>query len=130
MAHFAQIDENNIVTKVIVIEQEEIDTGIWGDPDTWVQTSYNTRHGIHWTPNNPSEPDGGIPLRKNFAGLGFTYDKSRDAFIAPKPFDSWVLDEDKCIYAAPESYPDDGKVYNWDEDSLAWELDPKSDDLV
>jgi len=125
MAHFAQIDENNIVTQVIVIEQEKIDTGNWGDPDTWIQTSYNTRAGVHYTPNSAGVPDGGTPLRKNYAGIGYTYDKGRDAFIPPKPYDSWVLSEDKCIYEAPESYPDDGKFYNWDEDSLAWELDSK-----
>ena len=123
MAHFAQIDENNIVVNVIVVEQEEIDTGNWGDPDTWIQTSYNTRRGIHYIPNDGNIPDDGIPLRKNYAGLGYTYDKGRDAFIPPKPYDSWVLNEDKCIYEAPVSYPDDGKSYMWDEESLAWELD-------
>ena len=123
MAHFAQIDENNIVTNVLVIEQKEIDTGNWGDPDTWVQTSYNTRHGIHWTPNNPSQPDGGIPLRKNYAGLGYTYDKVRDAFIAPQPYPSWILNEDTCKWEPPTTRPDDGEMYLWNEDELKWKED-------
>jgi hypothetical protein len=122
MAHFAQIDENNIVVNVMVIEQEEVDTGNWGDPDTWIQTSYNTRHGIHWTPNEPTKPDSGTPLRKNYAGLGYTYDKDRDAFIPPKPYDSWVLNEDKCVWEAPVNQPDDGNIYDWNESKLIWEL--------
>jgi hypothetical protein len=122
MAHFAQIDENNIVTQVIVIKQEKIDTGHWGDPDTWIQTSYNTRAGVHYTPNSAGVPDGGIPLRKNYAGIGCTYDKGRDAFISPKPYDSWKLNEDKCVWEAPVNQPDDGKIYDWNESKLIWEL--------
>lgn len=123
MAHFAQIDENNIVTQVIVIDQEKIDTGHWGDPDTWIQTSYNTRAGVHYTPNSAGVPDGGVALRKNYAGIGYTYDKGRDAFISPKPYDSWVINEDKCIWEAPVNQPDDGKIYYWNEPELIWELD-------
>ena len=126
MAHFAQIDENNIVTQVIVIAQEKIDTGHWGDPDNWIQTSYNTREGVHYAPSSAGVPagiaDGGIPLRKNYAGIGYTYDKDRDAFIPPKPYDSWVINEDKCIWEAPVNRPDDGKIYDWNESELIWEL--------
>lgn len=118
MAHFAQIDSNNVVTGVIVIDQETLNLGYWGDPATWIQTSYNTRGGIHYGPDG--EPDGGVPLRKNFAGIGMTYDPVRDAFIGIKPFDSWVLNEDTCLYQAPIPRPDDGKPYVWDETTLSW----------
>lgn len=113
MAHFAQIDENNIVTQVLVIEQDVIDTGAFGDPSKWIQTSYNTVGGYHKL--------GGIPLRKNYAGIGFTYDPVRDAFIPPKPFNSWTLNETKCIWEAPVEMPSDGGVYSWNEDTLSWQ---------
>tara|TARA_Y100000310_G_scaffold256503_1_gene264322 strand:- start:267 stop:686 length:420 start_codon:yes stop_codon:yes gene_type:complete len=122
MSHFAQIDENNIVIKVLVIEQEEIDTGNWGDPNTWIQTSYNTRGGVHYTPNSAGVPDGGVALRKNYAGVGYGYDEERDAFIPPQPYPSWLVDEDTCIWKAPVSQPDDGKSYDWNESELTWEL--------
>jgi hypothetical protein len=115
MAHFAKV-EDGIVTEVLVIEQDVIDTGLFGDPALWVQTSYNTHGGQH--------PDG-KPLRKNYAGVGFTYDAERDAFYAPQPFPSWVLDEDTCYWAAPILYPTDGKPYVWDEDAQAWVLKPE-----
>lgn len=110
MSHFAKVIDG-IVTEVLVIEQDVIDTGMFGDPALWVRTSYNTYGGQH--------PEG-RPLRKNFAGIGFTYDPVRDAFIAPQPFASWTLDEDTCLWNAPVAYPDDGKVYAWDEATLAW----------
>ena len=110
MAHFAKV-EGGIVTEVLVIEQDVIDTGLFGDPTLWVQTSYNTYGGQH--------PEG-RPLRKNYAGVGFTYDAVRDAFYAPQPFPSWILNEDTCIWDAPTAYPDDGKPYYWDEATLAW----------
>lgn len=112
MTHFAQIDENNIVTRVIVIDQKTINTGAFGDPATWIQTSYNTRGGVHIL--------GGTPLRKNYAGVGYIYDLTRDAFMTPKPFDSWVLDEDTCIWQAPIPMPDDGKRYFWNEANQIW----------
>ena len=112
MSHFAQIDENNIVTRVIVIEQDVVDTGLFGPPSSFVQTSYNTQGGVHSL--------GGTPLRKNYAGIGYTYDSVRDAFIPPKPFPSWVLDEITCLWSAPTPMPTDGKMYNWDEATLAW----------
>lgn len=112
MAHFAQLDENNIVTKVLVIEQDVIDTGLFGEPSSFVQTSYNTHGGVHIL--------GGTPLRKNYAGIGYTYDSGRDAFIPPKPYNSWTLIEDTCLWTAPVAMPTDGKVYSWDEETLSW----------
>ena len=113
MSHFAQIDENNIVTRVLVIEQDVIDTGLFGEPNTWVQTSYNTSGGIHRL--------GGTPLRKNYAGIGYTYDSERDAFITPKPYASWILVEETCQWQAPVPMNDDGKPYQWNEDTLSWD---------
>jgi len=112
MAHFAQIDENHIVRQVLVIEQDVIDTGLFGDPDSFVQTSYNTVGGVHQL--------GGTPLRKNYAGIGFIYDSVRDAFIPPKPFDSWTLNENTCQWEAPTEYPTGGKFYYWDEKTISW----------
>lgn len=112
MSHFAQIDGNNIVTQVIVIEQDVVDTGLFGDPNSWIQTSYNTSGGIHLL--------GGTPLRKNYAGIGYTYDSTRDAFIPPKPFNSWTLNETTCLWEAPIAMPDDGKMYSWDEETTSW----------
>ena len=112
MSHFAQIDGNNIVTQVIVIEQDVVDTGLFGNPASWIQTSYNTSGGIHTL--------GGTPLRKNYAGIGYTYDSTRDAFIPPKPYNSWVLNETTCLYEAPTPMPTDGKIYNWDEETTSW----------
>ena len=112
MSHFAQIDENNIVTRVLVIEQDVVDTGLFGEPSSFVQTSYNTRGGVHLL--------GGTPLRKNYAGIGYTYDPGRDAFIPPKPFNSWILNESTCQWDAPVAMPTDGKEYNWDEETLSW----------
>jgi hypothetical protein len=103
--------ENGVVTQVIVIEQDVLNTGNWGDPATWVQTSYNTRGGQH--------PEG-RPLRKNYAGIGFTYDSQRDAFIPPQPFLSWTLNEETCLWDAPTPCPTDEKLYSWDETTLAW----------
>jgi hypothetical protein len=112
MSHFAQIDSNNIVTQVLVIEQDVIDTGLFGEPSSFVQTSYNTQGGVHKL--------GGTPLRKNYAGIGYTYDEERDAFIPPKPFNSWVLNEDSCLWEAPTPMPTDDKRYVWDEDTTSW----------
>jgi hypothetical protein len=112
MSHYACIDNNNIVTQVIVAEQDFIDSGAVGDPATWFQTSYNTLCGEHKL--------GGTPFRKNYAGIGFKYDADRDAFIPPKPYNSWVLNENTCQWAAPVDLPVDGKVYKWDENTISW----------
>jgi hypothetical protein len=118
MSHFAQINEENIVTQVIVAEQDFINTGAVGDPGKWIQTSYNTRGGVHYGADG--QPDGGVALRKNYAGIGYTYDAGRDAFIPPQPFASWVLNEETCVYNPPVAMPDDGKMYTWDEATTSW----------
>ena len=120
MSHFAKV-ENSIVTQVLVVEQEFIDTGELGNPATWIQTSYNTKGGIHYDPltGEPST-DQSKALRKNFAGIGYTYDKERDAFIPPKSFESWKLNEISCLWEAPILMPSDGKLYFWDEPLQDW----------
>jgi hypothetical protein len=110
VSHFAKVIDG-IVTEVIVAEQDVIDTGLFGEPALWVQTSYNTHGGQH--------PEG-RPLRKNYAGIGYIYDAVRDAFIPPQPFASWALNEDTCLWDAPTAKPDDGKIYRWNEETLAW----------
>ena len=111
MSHFAKV-ENGVVTQVIVIEQDVLNLGHWGDPALWVQTSYNTSGGQH--------PEG-RPLRKNYAGIGFTYDAQRDAFIPPKPFASWLLNETTCQWDAPTTMPVvEGKRFVWDEPTTSW----------
>ena len=125
MSHFAKIDpETNLVTFVTVGRQE--DDGreeelIARTGDIYRQTSYNTYGGVHYDPETgePSE-DQSKALRFNYAGIGFTYDADRDAFIPPKPFESWVLDEDTCLWVAPVPYPKDGEAYVWDEDAGDW----------
>jgi hypothetical protein len=115
MSHFAKLD--NLGTVVFVTVGRDEDDGkelelCARTGDTYRQTSYNTRGGVHLL--------GGTPFRKNFAGIGYTYDRLRDAFIPPKPYASWVLNENTCLWDAPVAYPDDGKQYTWDEDTLSW----------
>lgn len=121
MAHYAYIDESNIVFDVIVGPDEGAEPeGItsWEDYFTAkgrgrvLRTSYNTVGGLH--------KSGGEPYRKNYAGIGYTYDEERDAFIPPKPYDSWTLNEDTCLWDAPVAYPEDGALYTWDEDAQSW----------
>ncbi len=102
MSHFAELDDNNVVLRVLVVEPEVIVSGVFGDPTRWVQTSYNAR------------------IRKNYAGVGYTFDAVRDAFIPPQPFPSWVLDEETCRWDSPVPYPSDGKYYEWAEDTGNW----------
>jgi hypothetical protein len=104
MSNFAYINNDGIVTKVIVADQSFINSGAVGDPFRWMQTSYNKN------------------FRKNFAGVGFKYDRVRDAFIPPKPYPSWILNEETCNWDAPVLYPNDGKFYVWDETTLSWKL--------
>jgi len=111
MAHFAKVVDGK-VSQVIVAEKEFFDTFVDSSPGEWIQTSYNTHGGVHAT--------GGTPLRKNYAGIGFTYDRTKDAFIPPQPFASWVLDDNTCLWDAPTAMPTDGKAYNWDEATKAW----------
>ncbi len=122
MAHFAKLDENNIVTFVTVGRQE--DDGKEAElcartGDVYKQTSYNTHGGVHAL--------GGTPLRKNYAGIGYTYDAGRDAFIPQRPYPSWVLDEFSCLWNAPVPYPTDGKRYSWNEENLAWDEIPDAE---
>ena len=107
MSHFAKI-EGGVVTEVIVAEQEHVATLL----GTWVQTSYNTVGGVH--------SNGETPLRKNFAGIGKIYDSVRDAFYGQQPYASWLLNESTCIWEAPTAFPDDGKMYEWDETTTNW----------
>ena len=111
MSHFAKVCDG-IVKQVIVAEPEFFTTFVDSSPGEWIQTSYNTRGGVHTL--------GGTPLRKNYAGIGFTYDSVRDAFIPPKPYASWTLNEDTCLWDAPVAYPDDGNKYTWDEATTNW----------
>ena len=124
MSHFAKLDDNNIVTFVTVGRQE--DDGLEAElnartGDVYKQTSYNTYGGVHYNPETglPSE-DQTKALRFNYAGIGFTYDEERDAFISPQPFESWVFDEGTCLWVSPVPYPEDGELYNWDEESVSW----------
>lgn len=116
MSHFAKVIYG-VVTEVLVISQEEINTGLFGAPEFFIQTSYNTRGGVHY--NQQGEPDG-PGLRKNYASVGYTYDPILDAFIPPKPYPSWLLNTQTCLWEAPVPYPNDGKNYMWDEDTLSW----------
>ena len=109
MSHFAQVNEQSIVEQVIVAEQDFID--MLPNASSWIQTSYNTYAGQH--------PEG-RPLRKNYAGIGFTYDADRDAFIPPRPFASWVLNETTCLWETAVEHTKDGETWSWDEASLDW----------
>lgn len=121
MAHYAYLNENNIVTMVIVGKNEDEFPGNWEEYYGAKRTSYNTRGGIYYEPNT-NEPalDQSKAFRKNYAGIGFTYDPVRNAFIPPKPFNSWILNEQSCLWEAPVPYPNDGKIWVWDEDNKEW----------
>jgi hypothetical protein len=131
MSHFAKLDENNVVTFVTVGRQE--DDGLEEEliartGDVYRQTSYNTFGGVHYTTDeegnrSPSE-DQTKAFRKNYAGIGYTYDQERDAFIPPKPYESWVLNEETCLWDAPIPYPEDGGEYFWNEESTSWQSMP------
>ena len=111
MSHFAKV-LNGVVVQVIVAEPEFFSTFVDTSPGEWIQTSYNTHGGIH--------VNGGIPLRKNYAGIGYAYDLQRDAFIPPKPYNSWVLNEETCLWDSPVQRPNDGGKYVWDESTISW----------
>ena len=122
MAHFAKV-VSGTVTQVIVAEPEFFETFVDTSPGEWIQTSYNTRGGVHYqaNSNDPSE-DQTKALRKNYAGIGYTYDAQRDAIIPPKPFESWVLNETSCLWEAPTPYPNEGERYTWNESTTSWDL--------
>jgi hypothetical protein len=111
MSHFAKVLDGKVVS-VIVAEAEFFETFVDSSPGEWIQTSYNTLGGVH--------KNGGTPLRKNYAGTGFTYDRVKDAFIPPKPFASWTLNDETCLWQAPVPMPDDGKNYEWVESTTSW----------
>lgn len=121
--HFAKV-ENGIVTQVIVVEQSVLDTGAFGPPSSWVQTSYNTYGGQHRDQNG--KPDGKPGLRKNYAAIGYHYDAVRDGFYAPQPFPSWTLNPTTFLWEAPTPRPDNIKYWFWDEATLSWK-ETKSD---
>ena len=126
MAHFVEIDDSNIVIKGVVLDDKDtqdesgnevesvgakyLSDGFGG---TWKRTSYNTSGGVHSL--------GGTPFRKNYAGIGDTFDVAKDAFYSPKPHPSWTLDEDTCQWESPVAYPDDGKRYEWNEGTTSWD---------
>lgn len=119
MAHFAKVN-NGIVEQVIVAEPEFFDTFTDSTPGQWIQTSYNTRGGVHYNPET-GEPDDGTPLRKNFASVGYIYDSTKDAFYESQPYPSWTLNEDTCLWECPVAYPDDGGQYIWNEENQSWD---------
>tara|TARA_Y100000310_G_scaffold111838_1_gene110235 strand:- start:55 stop:447 length:393 start_codon:yes stop_codon:yes gene_type:complete len=130
MAHFVEIDASNIVIRGVVLDDKDtqdengdevesvgatyLSDGFGG---TWKRTSYNTYGGVHNL--------GGTPFRKNYAGIGYTYDAAKDAFYSPKPYPSWTLNEDTCQWDAPTAYPDDGKRYSWNEGTTSWDEVPE-----
>lgn len=123
MAHFAKLNNDNIVIDVQSVHNDTATdeaagitflNNLYGTSDTWKQTSYNTKGNVHKL--------GGTPLRKNYAGIGFTYDEDKDAFIPPKDYPSWTLNETTCLWEAPVTRPDDGKYYIWNEDTTSWDL--------
>jgi len=129
MSHFAQIDENGVVLQVLVIEQDEINTGNWGDPATWIQTSYNTRGGVYYTPGTYTpDPDQTKAFHKNFASIGSIWDGV--GFSAPKPYPSWVFDSFSYGWEPPVSMPEPNTppFYKWDEDTVSWVVVPDVND--
>lgn len=117
MSHFAKV-ENGVVTKVIVAEKEFFDTYVDDTPGQWIQTSYNTRAGVHY--GNDGKPDGGIALRGNYAGIGYIYDEKLDLFITKQPYPSWTLNITTAQWESPVPLPMDGKMYSWDEATASW----------
>ena len=120
MAHYAKVTDGK-VTRVIVAEAEFFKTFVDDSPGDWIQTSYNTRGGVHYQPNsNTPSSDQSKALRKNYAGIGWTYDSEKDAFYEPQPYASWTLNTTTCLWEAPTAKPTDGKPYKWDETSKSW----------
>jgi len=120
VAHFAKVVDGK-VTQVIVAEPEFFQTFVDSSPGQWLQTSYNTRGGVHYqADSNTPSADQSKALRKNYAGVGYSYDAAKDAFIPPQPFPSWTLDNQTCLWNAPVAMPTDGKPYTWDEATTSW----------
>ena len=127
MAHYVKVVDGNVVNG-IVAEPEFFDTFVDSSPGEWIKTSYNMRGGVYYDPatGEPHADQAGMIAadegrqRKNYAGLGYTYDRTRNAFIPPKPFASWTLNEDSCLWEPPVALPTDGKMYRWDEETTNW----------
>jgi len=117
MAHFAKV-LNGVVVNVIVADHEFFDTFIDDSPGTWIQTSYNTYGNKHL--DQDGNPDNGVALRGNYAGIGFVYDHQQDVFYAPQPYPSWTLNQSTWLWESPVPYPTDGSFYRWDEESQTW----------
>jgi len=118
MSHYAKVVDGK-VTQVIVAEADFFRTFVDSSPGTWLQTSYNTRGGVHYLPNS-NTPSGQAAMRGNYAGIGYTYDSTHDVFYAPQPYPSWTLNTTTWTWVAPTPYPTDGKVYNWNESTKSW----------
>ena len=124
MAHYAKV-QNGLVTNVIVAEAEFFETFVDSSPGEWIQTSYNTHGGKHYNPDTKElSNDQTKALRKNYARIGWTYNIDRDAFIPPKPYSSWIINEQTCLWEAPVAYPNDENSYVWNETLLNWEMAP------
>lgn len=128
MAHYAKV-KDGVVTQVIVAEPEFFDTFVDTEPGEWLKTSYNIRGGVYFDPEtNEAAADQSVITgdegreRKNYAGIGFTYDRDRNAFIPPQPFASWTLNDTSCLWEAPVAYPTDGEMYTWNEDTTSWDV--------
>jgi hypothetical protein len=117
MSHFAKVTDGK-VTQVIVAEKEFFDTYVDSTPGEWIQTSYNTRGGVHY--GQDGNPDGGVALRGNYAGIGYTYDRTNDVFYVPQPYPSWTISAPDWTWKAPVAMPTDGKQYRWDEATTSW----------
>jgi hypothetical protein len=121
MSHFAKVCDGKVIT-VNCAEKEFFDTFVDSSPGEWIQTSYNTRGNVHYGPDG--EPDGGVALRGNYAGIGYTYDRQNDVFYAPQPYPSWTLSQTTWLWEPPVAYPTDEKKYDWDEATVGWKLVP------
>lgn len=122
VSHFAKVTDGK-VTQVIVAEKEFFDNYVDSTPGEWIQTSYNTRGGVHYAPNS-NTPDGGIALRGNYAGIGYTYDRANDVFYPPQPYPSWTISAPNWTWTPPVAYPTDGQKYTWDESIKNWVVIP------
>jgi len=119
MSHFCKVLDGKVV-QVIVAEPDFFTTFVDSSPGSWIQTSYNTRGNVHYGPDG--EPDGGVALRGNYAGIGYTYDATNDVFYAPQPYPSWTLSQTTWLWEPPVAYPTDGQRYDWDEVTVNWKL--------
>lgn len=127
MSHYAKVVDGKVV-QVIVAEAEFFESFVDSSPGEWIQTSYNTRGGLHYGPDG--QPDGGEALRGNYAGIGFTYDRQHDVFYPPQPFLSWALNTSTWTWEPPVPYPTDGKMYTWDEPTVSWVEVPNLNESV